>query len=349
MAGPGTFLRDERKEYNFYMRKFFAPGVLLLLAVLPALTGCGRRGGEDVTYPVSRLMLTAEAGEVPEEEGGSIQEGEDKEAGPSEDEITEEGEQDGMKEEEKTFSFVDVHQKRYEAGYDPDVPRSAYDNDLFMKIGSFMTYEGDSRYSCRRGIDVSEFNGDIDWNKVKKAGVEFVFIRAGYRGYGSHAGLVEDKLFRQNLEGALKAGLDTGLYFFSQALTPGEAREEADFMIKLLDGKKVSLPLVCDLEHIEFDKARTDDLTPKQATENVRAFCERIREKGFLPMFYSNMVWEAFGYELGGLKDFPVWYADYEPKPQTPYHFSVWQYTNEGKVDGVPSHVDLNIELIPVS
>ena len=116
-----------------------------------------------------------------------------------------------------------------------------------------------------------------------------------------------------------------------------------------MGGKKAALPLVCDLEHIDFDKARTDDLTPHQATKNVRAFCERIREKGYSPMFYSNMVWEAFGYELGGLKDFPVWYADYEPKPQTPYHFSVWQYTNEGHVDGVPSHVDLNIELIPVS
>ena len=327
------------------MRRFFALGALLFLLVCPVLTGCGaRRKTGDVTYPVSRLM------QAQAQEQEYAQEEEADGAAPEEAGETETEEKDGMKEKEgKTFSFVDVHQNQYEAEYDPDAPRSSYDKDLFMKIGSFMTYEGDSGYTSRRGIDVSEFNGDINWKKVKKAGVEFVFIRAGYRGYGSHAGLVEDKLFRQNLEGALKAGLDTGLYFFSQALTPEEAREEADYLIKLLGGKKAALPLVCDLEHIDFDKARTDDLTPKQATENVRAFCERIREKGYKPMFYSNMVWEAFGYELGGLKDFPVWYADYEPKPQTPYHFSVWQYTNEGKVDGVPSHVDLNIELIPVS
>ena len=332
------------------MRRFFAPAVLLILLVCPVLTGCGaRRKAGEVTYPVSRLRQTQEIVQAQEEEKESVREEGEREDEPTEDEETEK-EKDGMNETEgKTFSFVDVHQNHYEAEYDPDAPRSAYDKDLFMKIGSFMTYEGDSGFSCRRGIDVSEFNGDIDWKKVKNAGVEFVFIRAGYRGYGSRAGLVEDKLFRQNLEGALKAGLDTGLYFFSQAITPEEAREEADFLIKLLGGKKASLPLVCDLEHIEFDKARTDDLTPGQATKNVRAFCERIREKGYKPMFYSNMVWEAFGYELGGLKDFPVWYADYEPKPQTPYHFSVWQYTNEGKVDGVPSHVDLNIELIPVS
>ena len=332
------------------MRRFFALGVLLFLLVCPVLTGCGaRRKTGDVTYPASRLRLVQESGQAQEEEKESVREKGEREEEPTEDEETEK-EKDGMNETEgKTFSFVDVHQNHYEAEYDPDAPRSAYDKDLFMKIGSFMTYEGDSGYTSRRGIDVSEFNGDINWKKVKKAGVEFVFIRAGYRGYGSHAGLVEDKLFRQNLEGALKAGLDTGLYFFSQALTPEEAREEADYLIKLLGGKKAALPLVCDLEHIDFDKARTDDLTPGQATKNVRAFCERIREKGYKPMFYSNMVWEAFGYELGGLKDFPVWYADYEPKPQTPYHFSVWPYTNEGHVAGVPSHVDLNIELIPVS
>ncbi len=315
------------------MRKICHPGILLIMTACLVLGGCGAgKSSEEVVYPRAHVRAQAESGEEEKEE-------KEEEAAPA----------GGIQEEGKTFTFVDVHQNSYEAEYDPDVPRSLYDKNLFMKIGGLMSYEGDSAYRFRRGIDVSEFNGNINWKKVKKAGVEFVFIRAGYRGYGSRAGLVKDKLFDQNLEGALKAGLDTGLYFFSQALTQEEAREEAEFLVKLLDGRKVTLPLVCDLEHIEFDKARTDDLTPAQATKNVRAFCERIRELGYRPMFYSNMVWEAFGYELSGLKEFPIWYADYEDKPQTPYHFSFWQYSNEGKADGVPSSIDLNIELIPVS
>ena len=331
------------------MRKFTAPGALLLLLAFLALNGCGAgKESPEVTYPPAHVrQAAADAGG--QEEEGEKNPGEEKEKEDAGDREGQDAPDETEKKEEKTFTFVDVHQKSYEAEYDPDVPRLDYDRDLFMKIGSLMTYGGDSRYRFRRGIDVSEFNGEIDWQKVKKAGVEFVFIRAGYRGYGSHPGLVEDKLFRKNLEGALKSGLDTGLYFFSQALTPEEAREEADYLIRLLDGKKVTLPLVCDLEHIEFDQARTDDLTPAQATKNVAAFCERIREKGYSPMFYSNMVWEAFGYELGKMTDIPIWYADYEAKPQTPYYFTFWQYSNEGRVDGIDSRVDLNIELIPVT
>lgn len=322
-----------------HLRKLSAKGAVLALLLCLMLEGCGAGEHEEVSYPRAHLRKEAESGEEKKEE--EEEEGEEREepgAAPAE------GTEEDAK--EKTYTFVDVYQNSYEAELDPRIPPCDYDKELFMKIGSRMTYEGDSRYRYRRGIDVSEFNGEIDWKKVKKAGMEFVFIRAGYRGYGDHAGLVEDKRFRENLEGASKAGLDIGLYFFSQALTPEEARQEAEYMVKLLDGRKVSLPLVCDLEHIEFDQARTDDLTPAQASENVRAFCRRIGELGYRPMFYSNLVWEAFGYELETMTEIPIWYADYEARPQTPYRFSIWQYSCQGQVDGIPSKVDLDIELI---
>ena len=321
-----------------YLRKLSAMGAIPALALCLMLEGCGTGEHVQVSYPRAHLRKEAESGEGQKEE----ETGEERQAPGAA--LAEGAEEDT---EEKTFTFVDVYQNSHEAELDPRVPACDYDKELFMKVGSLMSYEGDSRYRYRRGIDVSEFNGDIDWKKVKKAGVEFVFIRAGYRGYGDHPGLVEDKCFRQNLQGASEAGLDIGLYFFSQALTPKEARQEAEYMVKLLDGRKVSLPLVCDLEHIEFDQARTDDLTPAQASENVRAFCKRIGELGYRPMFYSNLVWEAFGYELETMTEIPVWYADYEARPQTPYRFSIWQYSNQGKVDGIPSGVDLSIELIP--
>ena len=113
-----------------------------------------------------------------------------------------------------------------------------------------------------------------------------------------------------------------------------------------MEGYKLKLPVVYDPESILDDVARTDDVTGEQFTKNTIVFCESIRENGYEPMIYSNMLWEAFEFDLSQLTTIPIWYADYEEFPQTPYHFVFWQYTNEGCVSGIDGNMDLDIQII---
>lgn len=138
-----------------------------------------------------------------------------------------------------------------------------------------------------------------------------------------------------------------GVYFFAQAINEEEAKEEAEFVLEHIAGYELQLPVVYDPESILDDEARTDDVSGEQFTKNTEVFCSMIEEAGYQPMIYSNMLWEAYELNLEYLEGYPIWYADYEPLPQTPYHFDFWQYTNEGSVDGIEGRTDLNIQLIP--
>ena len=244
------------------------------------------------------------------------------------------------------YHFVDVFQNEYEAVIDENFPRNIYFQDSFVWEEDRMTYAGDDRYTWRTGIDVSEHDEDIDWQQVRDAGIDFVFIRAGYRGY-SEGSLRQDAYFEKNLREAREAGLDVGVYFFSQAVNEAEALEEADLVLRMLDGQALQMPVVYDPESILNDAARTDDISGDQFTRNALAFCGRIRERGYAPMIYANLVWESFEFDLSRIRDIPIWYADYEPVPQTPYFFTVWQYTDSGTVPGIVGPVDLNLQLIP--
>lgn len=243
-----------------------------------------------------------------------------------------------------TLDFVDVYGETYRMDINPSVPKKEYRDDGFSRTDGRAAYE-DETYLSRPGVDVSQYQGQIDWEKVKADGFEFAMIRIGYRGYGEEGTLNPDPCFQDNMKNARNAGLDVGVYFFSQAVDREEALEEADFVLELLQGSELQMPVVYDPEHILHDEARTDHVSGEQFTENTKVFCERIREAGYEPMIYSNMLWEAFELDLEELEGYPVWYADYEPLPQTPYHFAMWQYTNEGTVDGIEGPVDLNIEM----
>lgn len=164
--------------------------------------------------------------------------------------------------------------------------------------------------------------------------------------YGEEGTLNADEKFEQNLENARKAGIDVGVYFFSQAVNEEEAKEEADFVLEHLKGKELQMPVVYDPEHILEDEARTDGVTGEQFTQNAKVFCKEIEEAGYDAMIYSNMLWEAYELDLEKLLDYPVWYADYEELPQTPYRFSMWQYSSTGSVTGIEGNVDLNIQLL---
>ncbi len=243
------------------------------------------------------------------------------------------------------LQFVDAYGESYETEILSDIEKHTYDWEFLQGEGVFLSYE-DDQYESRLGIDVSYHQGDINWERVKAAGAEFVFIRIGYRGYGSAGNVCQDAKFYEYLKGAQDAGLDVGVYFFSQAINEEEAREEADFVIDGLSGITLQLPVVYDPERIRDDIARTDDVSGEQFTKNTIVFCDALREAGYEPMIYSNMLWEAFEYDLEQLSDLPIWYADYEQHPQTPYYFSFWQYAEDGSIDGVNGKVDLNIQFI---
>lgn len=204
----------------------------------------------------------------------------------------------------------------------------------------------------RYGIDVSTYQGNIDFNKVKEDGYEFVIVRIGFRGYGSEGNLKADDKAIVNIKNAKAAGLDVGVYFFSQAVSEAEAVEEAEFCFELLnqagitEPEQLEMPIVFDPESILHDDSRTDDVTGEQFTSNCIAFCDEVECKGFKSMIYANTTWEAYMLDFGKLSDYPIWYADYSDEVQSPYAYEMWQYSEKGQVNGIDGPVDLNIQYI---
>ena len=243
------------------------------------------------------------------------------------------------------LEFVVSFGETYQMEVNSKVAPNLYDNQGFLRNGYRMSYGGEG-YSYRLGIDVSHYQGDIDWQKIKAAGIEFVFVRLGYRGYGQDGVLKMDTNFEKNMEGARAAGLDEGVYFFAQAVNETEAVEEAEFVLEHLMEYDLQMPVVYDPESVVHEEARTDNVTGEQFTKNTKVFCETIEKSGYDAMVYCNMTWQAFKLDLEELEEYPIWYADYEEYPQTPYHFEIWQYSNEGTVDGIQGNVDLNIQMI---
>lgn len=250
-------------------------------------------------------------------------------------------------EQPEILDFVDVYGKEYQVEINPDIEKHTYDMEAFVHDGDRLSYTDKDAYEYRLGVDVSKHQGTIDWEKVKAEGYEFAIIRVGYRGYGEEGLVCLDERFHENIQGAQAAGLDVGVYFFAQAINEEEAREEAEFVLENIEGYELQLPVVYDPESILDDVARTDNVSGEQFTANTVEFCRIIKEAGYQPMIYSNMLWEAYELDLEQLSEYPIWYADYEPLPQTPYHFEYWQYTNSGYVDGIEGRTDLNIQLIP--
>lgn len=228
-----------------------------------------------------------------------------------------------------------------------ELPKSTYDNSLFqVNENGFLTYDSDE-YTCKIGIDVSRYQENIDWAAVKGAGVQFAMLRLGYRGYGSGA-LVMDPYFQQNIQGAQANGIEVGVYFFSQAITPEEGAEEARFCLNALKGYHITYPIVFDWESYDSSlEPRTDGLDDKILTQCAVAFCEEVEAAGYQSMVYSNLTYFYLHFDLNQLVDYPLWLAQYNSRPSFYYHFDMWQYSGTGKVPGIDGNVDLNIHFIP--
>ncbi len=191
------------------------------------------------------------------------------------------------------------------------------------------------------GVDVSAYQGSIDWEAVAASGIEFAMIRLGYRGYSSGK-LVEDDYAQRNLTGASDAGLDVGAYFFSQALNTQEVEEEIAFMLEILGEQYLDMPIVLDWE-IPSSEARTAGMDARTLTDIQLYFCQRMEELGYQPMVYFNWYQSEHLYYLSELEDAPFWLALYQDRMTFPWKVEMWQYTSQGSVPGISGDVDLNV------
>ena len=191
------------------------------------------------------------------------------------------------------------------------------------------------------GIDVSFWQGTVDWQQVKDAGVEFVIIRAGWR--GSEEGvLAEDECAQANYRGAIAAGLKVGAYFFSQAITMQEAVEEANYLMEIIKDWDVEMPIVYDWEYVS-DDSRTGKMDARTLTDCTKAFCETVKAGGYTPMVYFNANQSHKDMYLEELTDYGFWLAQYDTVLNYPYKIDMWQYTETGSVPGIDGNVDINL------
>ena len=203
------------------------------------------------------------------------------------------------------------------------------------------TFPTDPAVDSRLGIDVSEHQKNIDWGQVKAAGVDFVMIRLGYRGY-TEGRLYMDSYFAQHYQGAKEAGLDVGVYFFSQALTPEEARAEARFLLTVLGWRDLTMGIAYDWEFVN-DNARTAGVDGRTMTDCALAFCEVITDAGHKPWIYFNQFQADYYYILEELSDYDFWFAKYTEELDCPVPIDMWQYTGSGSVPGIDVPVDMNL------
>lgn len=220
---------------------------------------------------------------------------------------------------------------------------SRYDPACFTAANGRVTYAQEGK-TALTGVDVSFYQKDIDWHQVKASGIDFAMIRVGFRGYGPSGLISEDSCFRQNVTGALEAGLQVGVYFFSQAVNVWEAREEANFVLSAIQGYDVTFPVVFDWERITNNSsARTNGLPGSTMTLCAQAFCDTIAQAGYTPVVYFNQDAGYLDYDLDLLKNYGFWLAEYRSVPTFYYHFDLWQYTAKGRVPGIEGEVDLNL------
>ena len=220
--------------------------------------------------------------------------------------------------------------------------KSYYDLDLFSIENGLMTYK-DSSYKLSTGIDVSSHNGAVDWPAVKTDGIEFAMLRIGYRG-AQNGILHEDEYIDANMEQAIQNHLRVGVYFFSSATSSKEIDEEVDLVLNKIKGYKITMPVVFDME--EFDQGgRIDDLSMEQRTKLALRFCKKIKEAGYTPMIYGNMTWLYQNYDFEKISKYPIWLASYSTRCPMEDKFDMWQYSNQGRVNGIEGDVDINIYL----
>ena len=191
------------------------------------------------------------------------------------------------------------------------------------------------------GIDVSKWQKEIDWDKVKNEGVDFAIIRCGYRGSVTGS-LVEDPYFEQNIKGARAAGIKVGVYFFTQAVNEVEAVEEASMVISLVRDYELQYPVFIDTEGAGGN-GRADSLNVEERTAVCEAFCTTVKNAGLEAGVYASRNWYNNKLTASTLESYAIWLAEYRSVPLYQGYYQMWQYTSKGKINGINGNVDLNV------
>jgi len=224
----------------------------------------------------------------------------------------------------------------------PYLPRHEFDFTRLVCQSNVMKYYENGRKTSFAGVDISKQQDYVDFNRVKKDGIDFVMLRVGARGYGTGQ-LILDENFTDNMARAVEAGLDVGVYFSSQAVSVEEAVEEANMVLENLWEQQVTYPVVFDMELIPNDTARTDALSRTEKTDIAKAFLDTVAAAGYKTMIYGNKEWLIKEIDMSKLTAYDVWLSQAADIPDYPYKFTMWQYSFEGDVDGISGNANMNI------
>lgn len=225
------------------------------------------------------------------------------------------------------------------------IAKNNYDYVGLVSQEPLMKYYENGQKVSYMGVDISKETGVVDFAQLKSAGIDYVMIRLGQRGY-STGQLSADENYIMNMEGAKSAGLNIGVTFYSQAVTVEEAVEEAHVVIDYLSGYEIDYPVGFQMGYVSNDKSRTENLSKMQLTEIATAFCDEIANAGYTPMIYGNKYWLLRKLDLTKLSKYEIWLSQSEDVPDYPYTFSMWQYTQTGKISGITGEANLNISFV---
>lgn len=249
-----------------------------------------------------------------------------------------------------TSYFLHIKDDERKALEETPVESVLVDNDYdFSKLksdGSLMSYEDDN-YTSLQGVDVSSHDGYIDWSKAKKAGIEFAYIRVGYTGWET-GDIHKDQYFDYNIKSAKENGIQVGVYYFSQATSIEEVREEADFVLENIKDYEIDLDVCYDIEKAGEGLGRVDDLSKETWTQNAVTFLHMIENHGYRGMNYNSTYNFPKYFLLEYTQEFDTWVAHYGVDyPTYQYEFTIWQYTDSGTVDGIgEKSVDMDIMFV---
>lgn len=230
----------------------------------------------------------------------------------------------------------------------PYLDKNEYDYTNLRNENGIMKYMQDGKETSYFGVDISKEQGYVDFNELKKAGVDYVMIRVGARGYGNGQ-LVEDDYFQDNMKRAGDAGLKLGVYFFSQAVTVEEAIEEADYVLEKIQGYQVTYPVAFYMEYVANDTARVEELSRDEKTDIAIAFLDHIKEAGYKTAIFADKEWILKQLDHTILADYDLWLAQAKELPDYPYRFTMWQYSTTSSIEGIAGNVNLNMSFIDYS
>lgn len=225
-----------------------------------------------------------------------------------------------------------------------NVPQHSYDWSCLKTKGDIKSYTAADGRVAKLGIDVSSHNGEIDWDAVAAQGIDFAYVRVGYRGY-TEGYIQDDEYANANMSGAMSSGIDAAVYFFSQAITEQEAIEEADYACDFVDAYGVGdYPVAFDMEENNVADERVMHLSTTEKTAIAMAFCKEVESRGYTPIIYGNDHWLDGEFKLEIIANsYDLWLAQYASRPSPSYRFLIWQYSDSATIDGIEGGCDMNL------